>query len=74
MSLRNGRFAAIVAAGVLVGFAGCGDDEQQAQDQAEDIQNQVDDAVDDAQNQVQEGIDEAEQQAQDAQDEAQQAG
>ncbi len=28
MSLRSRRFAAIAAAGALVAFAGCGDDEQ----------------------------------------------
>ena len=60
----NGRLAAVAAAAALVGFAGCGDEVDQAQDQIDDAQNQVEDAQDAVEDPAGEAQEQLEQEAQ----------
>ncbi len=57
-----GRLAAVAAAGAIVAFAGCGEDDEIGT--PEDVQQQIDDAQQEAEDQV----DEAQDQVEDAQD------
>ncbi len=57
-----GRLAAVAAAGAMVAFAGCGEDDEL--DTPDDVQQQIDDAQQEAEDQV----NEAQDQVEDAQD------
>lgn len=64
MSALDGRLAAILAAGALVGFAGCGDEENEVPS-ADDVQQQIDEG--------QQQLEQGQEDAQDALNEAEDA-
>jgi len=74
-SAKRRRGAAIVASLALaaggVAWAGCGDDEEEAQDAAQEIEDQVNEALEDADlpEETQDAIDDAQDQANEAIDE-----